>query len=302
MVKNQHHTIPRTIWFLWLQGLDNAPMLVKKCYASWKRHNPKWNVVLLDEKNIGKYLDIRGLGIVNEGIIKQAFSDLVRINLLAQFGGVWVDATCFCQVSLDAWLDKYTKSGFFAFYKPARDRWIASWFLASAPNCHLVLKWCDESNKYWRNNSFSIHGSHLINGRYITEGRYNGGILWLTYHLINMILTRTINRDTNATKIWFSYFVRKIIKVYPYFWFHYLFDRVIQEDAKCMQIWAETKKYGAYIPHKLLINGLFRPLSEEIRQHIDDKQSPVYKLTWKYIDSKYKEGCALHYLLESAPR
>jgi mannosyltransferase OCH1-like enzyme len=44
--------VPRTIGFMWLQGFDNAPMLIKKCFASWKRHNPNWNIVFLDEENM----------------------------------------------------------------------------------------------------------------------------------------------------------------------------------------------------------------------------------------------------------
>jgi len=299
-MKSPLNSIPKTIWFMWLQGLDNAPLLVKKCYASWKKHNPDWNLVLLDEDSINQYIDLQSLGIQTESIIKQAFSDLVRINLLARHGGVWVDATCFCQISLDTWLDEYAASGFFAFYKPAKDRWIASWFLASAPGCHLVMKWRDESNEYWRDNHFSSNRSRLINDGDINGDRRRRSFSRDVIHVAVRILQRLINRNAGATKIWFSYFVRKVIRVYPYFWFHYLFDRVIKQDEKCMQIWMETRKCGANSPHKVLFSGLLRPLSEEVKRHIDSKQSPVYKLTWKYSDSEYKEGCALHYLLESA--
>jgi capsular polysaccharide synthesis protein len=263
---------------MWLQGFDNAPMIVKKCYASWATHNPGWKIVFLDEDNIDKYIDLRAPGIKHENITKQAFSDLARINLLAQHGGIWVDATCFCCVSLDTWLNEYMDSGFFAFYKPGRDRLISSWFLACTKNCHLVSKWRDESNEYWSNNNFSSNRSRLI-----VE-----------------VLTTVLSQNTNTSTFWFSLFVRKIVKAYPYFWFHYLFGRIVRKDKRCRQIWTDTKKYRADVPHKVQSSGLLHPLSNEIKRHIDEKQSPLYKLSWKYNVNEYKEGCTLHYLVESA--
>lgn len=38
-------TIPKKIWFLWYQGLSEAPLVVKKCYESWKKYNPDWEVI-----------------------------------------------------------------------------------------------------------------------------------------------------------------------------------------------------------------------------------------------------------------
>jgi hypothetical protein len=262
---------------MWLQGFDEAPALVKKCYLSWRRYNSEWKVVFLNEGNIGEYLDLQKLEIKNENVTKQAFSDLVRINLLAQYGGVWVDATCLCCAPLNTWLGEYTKSGFFAFYKPGRDRLVSSWFLASTQDCYLVSKWRDESNQYWRNSSFSGGGNRLL----------------------IEILSMLFNHNTYMTKFWFSFFVRRIIRIYPYYWFHYLFGRVIQKDAQCMRVWTKTKKYSADIPHKVLFSGLLRPLPQEIKHYIDSKQSPLYKLAWRYDLSEYKEGCILHYLLES---
>jgi hypothetical protein len=280
MPKEPFNNIPKIIWFMWLQGFDSAPMLVKKCFVSWGTHNPNWEIVFLDEGNIGTYLDFQALPIRSKNISKQAISDLVRINLLAQYGGVWADATCFCHVSLDTWLNEYTKSGFFAFYRPWRDRLLGSWFLASTKHCRLISKWRDESNEYWRNNNFSRNRNPLLN--------------W--------VLTRILSRSTTTTRFWFSFVVRRILKAYPYHWFHYLFERVIQKDTQCMRIWAETKKYSADIPHKVFSYGLLQPLSKEIKQHIDNKQSPVYKLSWRYNVDEYKEGCTLHYLLESVLR
>src|ERR1700748_2440425 len=102
--------IPKTIWFLWLQGLDNAPLVVQKCYESWLKHNPYWTITFLDETNIRDFVSLPDVQIT-----RQSLSDVLRINLLAKYGGIWVDATCYCVKPLDLWIDQYTTQGFFAF-------------------------------------------------------------------------------------------------------------------------------------------------------------------------------------------
>ncbi len=79
----------------------------------------------------------------------------IRINLLAKYGVVWADATCYCCKPLDDWLDNYVASGFFAFRNPGNDKPISSWFLASAKNCKLILKYCKTVNNFWSKNRFT---------------------------------------------------------------------------------------------------------------------------------------------------
>ena len=280
-MKEANAEIPRIIWIMWWQGFDKAPDLVKKCYFSWKKHNPTWKIILLDEKNLDEYIDVQNIVNINRrDITIQKVSNILRINLLKKYGGVWVDATCFCCVPLDTWLSNYTKSGFFAFANPGKDRLFSSWFLVSGKNGYLISKYCDEHNLFWNRNCFS--------NQYTKQGLF-----------IVKQLSRILNRNSYTTKWWFSWVVLKIIKVYPYFIFHYHFAKIIKEDTLFRRIWNETEKYSADIPHKVLSSGLLQPLSQEIKQYIDNSQSPLYKLTWKYKVDKFSEGCTLHYLLES---
>lgn len=53
--------IPKILWMLWLQGMDNAPYVVQKCAESWKKQNPNWEIRYLDENTVKDYLDIDGL-------------------------------------------------------------------------------------------------------------------------------------------------------------------------------------------------------------------------------------------------
>lgn len=262
--------LPRTIWFLWLQGIDKAPLVVQKCYASWLRHNPGWDVVLLDETTIKDYISLKPYAVT-----QQAYSDILRINLLAKYGGIWVDATCYCNKPLDEWLYDYMGSGFFAFERPFKDRMIASWFIASETNNYITLIYQKAVNQYWDNNQ---------NLTSFETSR------WL-------FLKRKFERRN--PQLWFNPVVTKLLKVYPYFWFHYLFEKIYLKDKKVKKLWDKAPQISADVPHELFFKGYVTPIDEETREHIDNKVSPVYKLTWKYDLAAYKEGTILYYLLNS---
>lgn len=86
------------VWVCWLQGEENAPTLVKKCIASIRKNCIDREVIILTDKNIKDYVTLPDWIFTkyHSGLIsKTHFSDIVRMNLLAQQGGLWADATIF---------------------------------------------------------------------------------------------------------------------------------------------------------------------------------------------------------------
>jgi len=149
--------IPKRIWFLWFQGIDHAPSLVKTCLDSWVHWNPDWDIEVLDETIVSEYLpDVFILYKNTPGMTLTSFSDLIRVNLLFHYGGVWVDSTTLCRKPLEAWLPIVAKHGFFSFSNPGRDRLIASWFIAAEKNNSLIEYWRYLSNNYWQDGSERI--------------------------------------------------------------------------------------------------------------------------------------------------
>lgn len=141
----------KIIWICWLQGIENAPDLVKRCITSWKQNNPGWNIRVLDASSVGLYLDFSDyVDLAEKTITAASLSDIVRILLLHEYGGVWVDATLFCNRPLDSWLPEACATGFFAFSAPAPDRLLSSWFLACHPRNRLIAKWASKVISYWR--------------------------------------------------------------------------------------------------------------------------------------------------------
>ncbi len=94
----QTNPYKNTVWCLWFQGIENAPEIVKVCCRSVKKYLNKanYNLIYLDEKNVFDYIKIPDYIIYKwrKGIIGNAFfSDICRVALLAEYGGIWIDAT-----------------------------------------------------------------------------------------------------------------------------------------------------------------------------------------------------------------
>jgi hypothetical protein len=85
------------IWFCWFQGIQQAPVLVRKCYEHLMLNKPDdYKVVVITDENYKDYVKMP-LHIIEKyekGIItKTHFSDILRFALLAENGGLWIDST-----------------------------------------------------------------------------------------------------------------------------------------------------------------------------------------------------------------
>lgn len=134
-----HEDIKRTLYFFWHECTENAPTIVQKCLESWKHYNPTWDIVVMDMNNYSNYLD----GVIhmeNIGITK--FTDILRLFLLERNGGLWVDATCFCNCPLDDWLPAHISQGFFLFDNLTQlGKKTSNWFIYSEPHNYMISRW-----------------------------------------------------------------------------------------------------------------------------------------------------------------
>lgn len=105
MYSNENKTIVEKyhIWVFWWQGEDKMPELVNGCYSQLCAHNS--NVVLITKDNIKQYCHIPQHifdKVENGNISFTHFSDIVRVTLLADHGGMWIDSTCWITGELSA--------------------------------------------------------------------------------------------------------------------------------------------------------------------------------------------------------
>lgn len=96
------------LFCMWWDGYVNAPELVQMCIASLK-NIIGFEVVILDKNNISSFITLSNTIIEryekNE-ITKTHLSDIIRVNLLANYNCVWVDATVFISKKIRN-IDKY---------------------------------------------------------------------------------------------------------------------------------------------------------------------------------------------------
>lgn len=147
------------IWCLWFQGYDKAPDIVKKCYESIKDNLDcnKYELIQLNNDNLFDYVNLPN-EIINkwkEGKIGNAnFSDLCRISLLADYGGLWLDSTVYLSGNID---EEILESDMF-FYKASfldlTATGISSWMMwAQFPNEPYMCSLRDSLLNYWKENN-----------------------------------------------------------------------------------------------------------------------------------------------------
>ena len=88
--------IPKQIWICWWDGIDTMPPIVKACYNSVLHHANNFKVTVITKDNFNNYISIPDhvLEKVKVGIMTVThFSNIIRMSLLAKYGGLWLDAT-----------------------------------------------------------------------------------------------------------------------------------------------------------------------------------------------------------------
>ncbi|HBJ1651643.1 capsular polysaccharide synthesis protein [Clostridium botulinum] len=148
------------VWVCWLQGMDYAPFIVKRCYDSLKLYLKDRNIVLITENNYRDYITFPSYiqdKIDNKVITKTHFSDLLRLELLIKYGGSWLDATILC--TSDNIPNYILNSNLFVFQclKPGKDGHctsISSWLMTACTNNPILLLTRELLYDYWKKYNF----------------------------------------------------------------------------------------------------------------------------------------------------
>jgi hypothetical protein len=146
--------IPKKIWTFW--DNDNIPEIVQKCINTWKKYNPTYEITVLTKSTLFKYLpDVDFSKIKHIENSPEKYSDMVRLHILAKYGGIWSDASIICLKSYDSWIpDKQSVSNaeFIGFYIDSftlpefkeNSPVIENWFFACSKGSKMVNDWLKE--------------------------------------------------------------------------------------------------------------------------------------------------------------
>lgn len=153
---------PKIIWFCWLQGIENAPPLVKKCYENLVYHCSDYTVNIVTAQNLSQYTDLPDyiLKKWQRGIISAAhFSDILRTNLLVNHGGFWIDSTVLLTAKIPEDIEN-APLFLFRTYKPGSNGHctnISSWFISSMAQNPVLVASQNLLFAYWKKRDSLCH-------------------------------------------------------------------------------------------------------------------------------------------------
>ncbi|MDE6010156.1 MAG: capsular polysaccharide synthesis protein [Muribaculaceae bacterium] len=164
---------PERAFSIWLQGEEQAPPLVKACFRSMRRELTQ-EVVVLDENSIFDWITLPDYIIDkwHAGKIKAAhFSDICRVELLYEHGGIWVDATDFVTSPVPRFV---MDADFFMFMAGKSISWwysfVQNCFIRARKGDRLLALWRDAIFRYWKEeNSIVNYLAHQLLFKMVTE-------------------------------------------------------------------------------------------------------------------------------------
>ncbi len=156
------------VWVCWLQGMDNAPALVQRCWRSLQENLQDRELVLLTQENYRDYVTFPPhiQQKIDSGVITRThFSDLLRLELLLNHGGTWIDATVFCSGGQIPGYMLNSDLFLFQTLKPGLDghtTCISSWFMTACANHPILALTRALLYRYWETHNkmvdyFLIH-------------------------------------------------------------------------------------------------------------------------------------------------
>jgi hypothetical protein len=122
---------------------------------TWKIHNTDYEIIILNKQNLHVYLqNIDLLNQTHSNERPERLSDMVRINILKDHGGIWLDASIICNKSLQWVLNLQEKHNVecVLYYAPqfTKTEFMntspvpENWFIACIKDSMFIKDWCDE--------------------------------------------------------------------------------------------------------------------------------------------------------------
>lgn len=143
--KTDTNAIPKTIWMYWDD--PDVPFIESRIIAHILRLHPEYKIHVLNRETVTDFLgdfQVQGaMPLANK-------TDLIRLELLYRYGGIWLDATIILQDPINWIHDLQAKNSYdlIAYYRDQGTKdlqfpVIESWFLAAPPYNEFIKAWLD---------------------------------------------------------------------------------------------------------------------------------------------------------------
>ncbi len=247
--KKQNFKDEKIIWQLWFQGEENASNMIKQCFKSVKKQmGDEYKIIILNEENIKDYLEFPSF--ILEKIKQKTFgektivffSDLLRVSLLATYGGIWCDASIFLS-------DKIPQT--------LRDR---DFFAFERSKCKPSREKLDQ----------------IVKSPYFSYGYFNWNEDFMVRLLNSFLIAKENNKVINALKDLLMYFWHKeeSLEHFYYFTQQILFELLKRNNFIKNETFEDKSDIECHLLQFYAKNKFDSKLWEEIK-----KQSFLHKLT-----------------------
>ena len=141
------------VWVFWLQGKKEMPELIQMCQRSREAHAGKHPVIVLDRENVRDYVTFPDevWQRVTEGKLRvQHLADMVRVQLIRKYGGLWLDASIFCHREIPEEVFSYPVYSLKGDYMPqfvSGNRWTT--FLIGGRPGNVLCSFLDDFFASW---------------------------------------------------------------------------------------------------------------------------------------------------------
>jgi hypothetical protein len=145
--KTSYHRAPHTIW-TYCEDPDRIPKTITMCMEGWKKWNPTYKIIMLTKKNYKGYVTIPEEFLAHSNVTDcpERFSDVLRLWVLTEHGGIWLDPSVLLKGSVEEWLfPRYAEySGFYMEQQSRPTPMIETWCMACNKGSPFMKKWRDE--------------------------------------------------------------------------------------------------------------------------------------------------------------
>ena len=177
---NDYSDRTRTVYLYWVGKEYKLIALLRKLIYLHSTNGKGYKVVLLTETNVQNY--IKNIPTYFKDLIPAHKADFVRVNVICDFGGIWLDSDTLVMDSLDSLFNTTeAKDGFFI---KENNKILCNGIFGSKPNTPIMLKWKKKMIKILSIKKNTINWAEL--GNNLLETMYNKNVnLFNRYEIFN---------------------------------------------------------------------------------------------------------------------
>lgn len=137
------------VYLFWHSYPHKVPPIVDLCIRMWKDLHPNWDVRVIDGVECDMLLSNDFSQDVLKTINITQKSDLLRLKLLSDTGGIWSDANGLPLENIEKWISPYKNSDFSTPAAPHPQRRMSQWFICAKPDSFIVSSLYETVKAYW---------------------------------------------------------------------------------------------------------------------------------------------------------